>query len=259
MSQLVSVSRDSVREAIAAQDQAEGESAESSQPDNLETHSDVGKELQLKVLEVNRGRNRAILSERQAIQEDREKKKARLIQELSVGEVRRGTVTGLSSFGAFVDLGGADGLIHISELSWNTINSPEEVLTVGQEIDVYVLRVDHENRKIGLSLKRLQQEPWETINDRYQVGDLVDATVTKVTDFGAFARVEGSVEGLIHISGADAQDHQPSTGRREGGRPRQDSHPADRAGKAPHGTEPQAGQRPGDVGPAIAVCTPPLR
>ena len=200
MSQLVSVSRDSVREAIAAQDQAEGESAESSQPDNLETHSDVGKELQLKVLEVNRGRNRAILSERQAIQEDRENKKARLIQELSVGEVRRGTVTGLSSFGAFVDLGGADGLIHISELSWNTISSPEEVLTVGQEIDVYVLRVDHENRKIGLSLKRLQQEPWETINDRYQVGDLVDATVTKVTDFGAFARVEGSVEGLIHIS-----------------------------------------------------------
>ena len=202
MSQLVSVSRDSVREAIAAQDRAEteGEGAESPQPDSLETHSDVGKELQLKVLEVNRGRNRAILSERQAIQEDRERKKARLIQELSVGEVRHGTVTGLSSFGAFVDLGGADGLIHISELSWNTINSPEEVLTVGQEVDVYVLRVDHENRKIGLSLKRLQQEPWETINERYQVGDLVDATVTKVTDFGAFARVEGSVEGLIHIS-----------------------------------------------------------
>ena len=200
MSQLVSVSRDSVREAIAAQDQASGEGGESSQPDSLETHSDVGKDLELKVLEVNRGRNRAILSERQAIQEDREQKKARLIQELSVGEVRHGTVTGLSSFGAFVDLGGADGLIHISELSWNTISSPEEVLTVGQEVDVYVLRVDQDNKKIGLSLKRLQQEPWETVNERYQVGDLVDATVTKVTDFGAFARVEGSVEGLIHIS-----------------------------------------------------------
>ena len=200
MSQLVSVSRDSVREAIAAQDQASGEGGESSQPDSLETHSDVGKDLELKVLEVNRGRNRAILSERQAIQEDREQKKARLIQELSVGEVRHGTVTGLSSFGAFVDLGGADGLIHISELSWNTISSPEEVLAVGQEVDVYVLRVDQDNKKIGLSLKRLQQEPWETVNERYQVGDLVDATVTKVTDFGAFARVEGSVEGLIHIS-----------------------------------------------------------
>ena len=200
MSQLVSVSRDSVREAIAAQDQTTDEGAESPQTDSLESHSDVGKELELKVLEVNRGRNRAILSERQAIQEDREQKKARLIEELSVGEVRHGTVTGLSSFGAFVDLGGADGLIHISELSWNTISSPEEVLTVGQEVDVYVLRVDQENRKIGLSLKRLQQEPWETVNERYQVGDLVDATVTKVTDFGAFARVEGSVEGLIHIS-----------------------------------------------------------
>ncbi len=203
MSQLVSVSRDSVREAIAAQEEggeSEGEQGEAPQPENLDTHSDVGKDLQLKVLEVNRGRNRAILSERQAIQEDRENKKALLIQELSVGEVRHGTVTGLSSFGAFVDLGGADGLIHISELSWNTISSPEEILTVGQEVDVYVLRVDEENRKIGLSLKRLQQEPWETIDERYQVGDLVDATVTKVTDFGAFARVEGSVEGLIHIS-----------------------------------------------------------
>jgi len=152
------------------------------------------------VLEVNRGRNRAILSERQVVQEQREQRKALLIQELSVGEVRRGKVTGLSNFGAFVDLGGADGLIHISELSWDTIGSPEEVLSVGDEIDVYVLRVDAENKKIGLSLKRLQQEPWETINERYQVGDLVDATVTKVTDFGAFARVEGSVEGLIHIS-----------------------------------------------------------
>jgi small subunit ribosomal protein S1 len=202
MSQLVSVSRDSVREAMATHEggESEGEESEPSQPEQLETHSDIGKDLKLKVLEVNRGRNRAILSERQAVQEQREEKKALLIKELSVGEVRHGRVTGLSNFGAFVDLGGADGLIHISELSWNTISSLEEVLTVGQEIDVYVLRVDEENRKIGLSLKRLQQEPWETINERYQVGDLVEATVTKVTDFGAFARVEGSVEGLIHIS-----------------------------------------------------------
>ncbi len=205
MSQLISVSRDSVREAMAAHEggESEGEGSEGSegsQPEQLETHSDIGKDLKLKVLEVNRGRNRAILSERQAVQEQREEKKALLIKELSVGEVRHGRVTGLSNFGAFVDLGGADGLIHISELCWNTISSPEEVLTVGQEIDVYVLRVDEENRKIGLSLKRLQQEPWETINERYQVGDLVEATVTKVTDFGAFARVEGSVEGLIHIS-----------------------------------------------------------
>ena len=179
---------------------SEGEDGGTQAANELESDSYIGKDLRLKVLEVNRGRNRAILSERQVVQEQREQRKALLIQELSVGEVRRGKVTGLSNFGAFVDLGGADGLIHISELSWDTIGSPDEVLSVGDEIDVYVLRVDAENKKIGLSLKRLQQEPWETINERYQIGDLVDATVTKVTDFGAFARVEGSVEGLIHIS-----------------------------------------------------------
>jgi len=156
--------------------------------------------LTLKVLEVNRSRNRAILSERQAIQDQRELRKAKLIEELTEGEVRRGKVTGISSFGAFVDLGGADGLVHISELSWTPVGSPEEVVKVGDELDVYVLRVDAENKKIALSLKRLQREPWETVNERFQVGDVVDATVTKLTDFGAFARVEGSVEGLIHIS-----------------------------------------------------------
>jgi predicted RNA-binding protein with RPS1 domain len=109
-------------------------------------------------------------------------------------------VTGISSFGAFVDLGGADGLIHISELSWSTVSSPDEIVRMGDEVDVFVLRVNAENKKIALSLKRLQPEPWETITDRYQPGDLIDATVTKLTDFGAFARVEASVEGLIHIS-----------------------------------------------------------
>ena len=156
--------------------------------------------LQLKVLEVNRGRNRAIFSERQAIQEARNEQKARLISELTEGEVRHGKVTGISSFGAFVDLGGADGLIHISELSWTTVRTPEEVVHVGDELDVFVLRVDAVNRKIALSLRRLQPEPWVTINEHFQVGDIVDATVTKLTNFGAFARVEGSVEGLIHIS-----------------------------------------------------------
>jgi ribosomal protein S1 len=165
-----------------------------------EPPSDIDKILQLKVLEVIRSRNRAIFSERRAIQEQRDAQKARLIQELTEGEVRSGKVTGISSFGAFVDLGGADGLIHISELSWNQVNSPEEIVKVGEELDVYVLRVDAENTKIALSLKRLQREPWETVEERYSVGDIVDATVTKLTNFGAFARVEGSVEGLIHIS-----------------------------------------------------------
>ena len=242
MSQLVSVSRDNIREARRAEtrEAPAGEQPEASQPQAEQPESeqpeaeqaaeegeaaggagepsedsgapgaqesaapqlpeDVGKVLSLKVLEVNRGRNRAILSERQALQTLRDERKARLIEELSVGEVRRGKVTGISTFGAFVDLGGADGLVHISELSWGTVRSPEEIVKVGDEVDVYVLRIDAENRKIALSLKRLQPEPWETINERYQPGDIVDATVTKLTDFGAFARVEGSVEGLIHIS-----------------------------------------------------------
>ena len=208
MSQLVSVSRAHFREiqeprtaTEAEQQDGEGEPADGPKRDPLA--EDVGKVLQLKVLEVNRGRNRAIFSERLAVQEWRDEQKAKLIEELSEGEVRRGVVTGISTFGAFVDLGGADGLIHISELSWNPVNSPEEVVKVGDEIDVFVLRVDAESKKIALSLRRLQPEPWETINDRYQAGDIVDATVTKLTNFGAFARVKGdggSVEGLIHIS-----------------------------------------------------------
>ena len=210
MSQLVSVSRAQIREtqeprpaADAGQDAQTEDGEEPEEPEPPPPSPDIGKELELKVLEVNRGRNRAIFSERQAVQQKREEQKARLIEELTEGEVRRGRVTGISSFGAFVDLGGADGLIHISELSWNQVGSPEEVVQVGDEVDVYVLRVDSENKKIALSLRRLQPEPWDSIQEQYSVGDIVPATVTKLTNFGAFARVEGSggsVEGLIHIS-----------------------------------------------------------
>jgi len=160
----------------------------------------AGKILTVKVLEVNRARNRAIFSERSALKEQREAQKAELIQVLSEGEIRKGRVTGISNFGAFVDLGGADGLIHISELSWGMVNSPEEIVSVGQEIDVFVLKVDKEGMKIALSLRRIHPEPWDTINDRYQVGDVVEATITKLADFGAFARLEDSIEGLIHVT-----------------------------------------------------------
>ena len=165
-----------------------------------EANTDVGRVLDLKVLEVNRSRNRAIFSERQFVEEIRNERKARLIEELKEGEVRRGRVTGISSFGAFVDMGGADGLVHISEMSWGQVDRPEQVVAVGQELDVYVLRVDPESKKIALSLKRLQPEPWESIHEKLTVNDVVDATITKLTNFGAFARVEGSVEGLVHIS-----------------------------------------------------------
>ena len=179
---------------------AEEKPAEAVAPEVDLAEQSIGKDLQLKILEVNRSRNRAIFSERQAVQEWRDAQKARLVEELTEGETRRGKVTGISNFGAFVDLGGADGLIHISELSWAPVDKPEDMVKIGQELDVFVLRVDTENKKIALSLRRLQPEPWDTIHERYNVGDLVDAKVTKLTNFGAFARVEGNIEGLIHIS-----------------------------------------------------------
>jgi small subunit ribosomal protein S1 len=156
--------------------------------------------ISLKIIEINRGRNRLILSERQAMQEQRESMRARLLQELEPGQVRPGTVTSICDFGAFVDIGGADGLIHLSELSWKRVAHPREVLQSGQRIDVYVLSVDPTERKIALSLKRTQPEPWETITDTYQLGQVVRGTITQVTSFGAFARLEDGIEGLIHVS-----------------------------------------------------------
>ena len=121
----------------------------------------------------------------------------RLLAELCEGDVKRGRVTNLCSFGAFVDLGGAEGLIHISEMSWGRVKHPGDVLQTGHEVEVYVINVDREGRKIGLSLKRLQPDPWTTVAERYQVGQLVEGTITNVVSFGAFARVE---EGLYFLS-----------------------------------------------------------
>lgn len=195
MSQLVSVPRDIFRDRSETEEDPEAEAR------RMERQAEeTGKTLQLKILEINRSRNRAIFSERQAVQEWRDAQKARLVQELQVGEVRKGVVTGISSFGAFVDLGGADGLVHISEMSWGPVGRPEDVVSIGDELDVFVLRVDIENKKIALSLRRLEPEPWETIHERLHVDDIVDAQITKLTNFGAFARVEGNIEGLIHIS-----------------------------------------------------------
>jgi small subunit ribosomal protein S1 len=160
----------------------------------------IGMEVEFKIIELNRRRNRAIFSERAALQAWKQIQKMRLVQELTEGEVRKGRVAGISNFGAFVDLGGADGLIHISELSWEPVKSPDEIVTVGAEIDVYVLRVDRENLKIALSLRRLQPEPWDEIEAKFSVGQTVNGTVTKLANFGAFARIDRGIEGLIHIS-----------------------------------------------------------
>ena len=160
----------------------------------------VGKKLRLKIIELDRERNRLILSERAAMRDWRKEQKERLMSELKEGDVRSGVVTSVTDFGAFVALGGVDGLIHLSELSWAKINHPRDLLQVGDKVDVKVLSVDRERQRIALSLKRLQAEPWTTVEDRYQVGQLVTGTITKLASFGAFARLDDNIEGLIHIS-----------------------------------------------------------
>src|SRR5579859_1742280 len=158
------------------------------------------KELQLKIIEINRARNRLILSERLAVQEWRQRRREELLDELRPGEVRQGVVSNLANFGAFVDLGGADGLVHISQLAWSRVNHPSEVLHVGQHVEVQVLSVDKDKKKIALSIKRAEVDPWTTVEQRYTVGQLVKGTITKIAPFGAFARIEDGIEGLIHLS-----------------------------------------------------------
>jgi small subunit ribosomal protein S1 len=160
----------------------------------------VGQKLALKIIELDRRRNRLILSERAAQREWRQDQKERLLDELADGETRRGVVSSLCNFGAFVDLGGADGLVHLSELAWRRVEHPSEVLRVGQEVSVQVIGVDRDRRRIALSIKRLQPEPWSTVEERYQIGQLVTGKITKITDFGAFAQIDEHIEGLIHIS-----------------------------------------------------------
>lgn len=160
----------------------------------------VGRELSVKILEVNRKRNRLILSERVAVQELRQQRREQLVAELKEGEIRRGRVTRLTEFGAFVDVGGADGLVHLSELAWRPVSNPAEVVQVGDEVDVMVLGIDQEKRKISLSLRRTQEEPWVTAAERYPVGSLVQARITRLTTFGAFAQLADGIEGLIHVS-----------------------------------------------------------
>lgn len=160
----------------------------------------VGRSLRLKVIELNRRRNRVILSERGALQEWRTQQKDRLLSELEEGEIRKGRISSIRNFGVFVDLGGADGLVHLSEISWDRTKAPEELFKLGDEVDVYVMKVDNERKKIALSIRRAQPAHWDGIVDKYQVGEVVPGIVTKLATFGAFARIEGPVEGLIHVS-----------------------------------------------------------
>ncbi len=162
----------------------------------------IGETLNAKIIEVNRERNRLILSEIAASKEIREAQKADLISTMEVGDVFDGQVVNLANFGAFVDIGGIEGLVHLSELSWKRVTKPSDVLQVGDNVKVSVLKIDNDRQRIALSIKRLEADPWTLIDDTYQVGQLVEATITRLTKFGAFARLNDDyqLEGLIHIS-----------------------------------------------------------
>ena len=160
----------------------------------------IGQEIDVCVIEVDRERRRLILSERQASSETRDSLKERVIDELKEGQVITGRVTSLAEFGVFVNINGADGLVHLSEISWDRIQHPNEVLKVGQEVKVKVISIDREKKRIGLSIRQLLSDPWDKKASEFQVGQLIEGTITRLTKFGAFARLTDDIEGLIHIS-----------------------------------------------------------
>ena len=162
----------------------------------------VGTKIPVKVLEVDAKRNRLILSERAAAQSVRKAKRAELIGKLQEGDEYEGRVINLADFGAFIDIGGIEGLVHLSELSWKRINKPGDILKVGDSVKVRVLSIDRERERLALSMKQLEPDPWTVIEETYQIGQLLEATVTKITKYGAFARLHDDygLEGLIHIS-----------------------------------------------------------
>jgi small subunit ribosomal protein S1 len=160
----------------------------------------VGQQTGLQVIEVDRRRRRLIFSQRQAHRAWQRVQKGRLLEELEAGEKRTGYVTSITDFGAFVDLGGADGLIHISELSWGRIDNPREVVRIGQQVEVKVLDVDRGRKRIALSLKQTQENPWDAVEQRYGEDQLVEGKVTQVTNIGAFVELEPGIEGLLHVS-----------------------------------------------------------
>lgn len=184
---------------LSSDSQSQGED----NPDNADDRwaALVGTEVMLKVIDIDRRRNRLILSERLAMREWRRHQKDQLLETLREGDTYDGIISSIADFGAFVDLGGADGLIHLSELSWNRVNHPSEVVSVGEKVKVQILSVDQERRRIGLSLRRLQPQPWDLVDQNYEVGQLVTGKITKLVNFGAFARLDlDGIEGLIHVS-----------------------------------------------------------
>jgi small subunit ribosomal protein S1 len=160
----------------------------------------LGQELRCKVIELNRSRNNVVLSRRAVLEEERKDQRQRILDRLNPGDVVEGQISNIVDFGAFVDLDGMDGLIHISELSWSHVNHPSEVLEIGQTVNVKVLDIDRDRQRISLGLKQTQADPWQQVLEAYKEGDVVDGKVTKVVTFGAFVEILPGVEGLVHIS-----------------------------------------------------------
>ncbi len=169
----------------------------------------LGQRLECKVIELNRSRNNVVLSRRAVLEEERKEERQRILTSLREGDVVTGTISNLVDFGAFVDLDGIDGLIHISELSWNHVDHPSEVVEVGEEVEVKVLEVDRERERISLGLKQTRKDPWQEIVESVNVGETIHGRVTKLVSFGAFVEVAEGVEGLIHIS--ELADHHVET------------------------------------------------
>jgi small subunit ribosomal protein S1 len=166
----------------------------------------LGQTIQSKVIELNRSRNNVVLSRRAVLEEERKEQRQAILERLQPGLVIEGQISNIVDFGAFVDLDGIDGLIHISELSWSHVNHPSEVLNIGDTVQVKVLDIDRDRQRISLGLKQTQEDPWQRVVDTYNVGDELEGTVTKVVAFGAFVEILQGVEGLVHISEL-AQQH----------------------------------------------------
>ena len=160
----------------------------------------IGENFKLKIIEVDRRKNRIILSRKLLLEEEYQKKRDKTWENIEEGQIIKGKVQRLTDFGAFVDIGGVDGLVHISELSWGRINHPSEVVKEGDDIEVKVLNVDRERERISLGVKQILPNPWENIKERYEIGSIITGKVIKLVSFGAFVEIEPGIEGLVHIS-----------------------------------------------------------
>jgi len=163
-------------------------------------HPYVGQEIEAKIIELDRNRNNVVLSRRAFLEESQSEGRKKFLESLQKGERRKGSVSSIVNFGAFVDLGGVDGLVHVSELSWKHVDHPSEIVSVGQEVEVEVLDVDLERERVSLSLKATQEDPWKEFERKYRAGEVISGQVTKIVPFGAFVRVAQGIEGLVHIS-----------------------------------------------------------